>query len=173
MIGAAALAAHRYVRATKDVDLATSVSPGTHLRPLEHALHEMGLRAKLEMPDADDQLGGVLKVWEAEAEDEDGDPLHPVEVVNFQNPHRPTKNPGWAAIANAQPLDDIDGLRYATIPDLVALKLYAGSRRDHADVVELLARNRDTDLQKVRAAAGPFDRDNILETLIAEAVASP
>ncbi len=124
------------------------------------------------MPDVDDPLGGVLTVWEAEAEDEDGDALHPVQIVNFENPHRPTKNPARTAIANAQPLDELDGLRYVTIPDLVALKLYSGSRRDHADVVELLARNRDADLQQVRAAASPYDRDNILETLIAEATAT-
>lgn len=57
-------------------------------------------------------------------------------------------------------------MRCVTIEDLVALKLYAGGLGDHADVVELLARNPDVDLDAVRATASPFDRQAQLESLI-------
>lgn len=168
VIGAAALAAHNYVRGTEDIDLATAVSPGADLRRLESALLAQGLDASLAMPDADDALGGVLRVWDRE--DEDGKPVEPVEVVNFHNPHRPRHNPGRAAIQNARPLDDADpsGLRYATLPDLIALKLYSGARADHGDIVAVLRRNPDADIDAIRAAAKPYDRDDILETLLLE-----
>ncbi len=55
------------------------------------------------------------------------------------------------------------------MPDLVALKIYAGARQDLADIVELLARNPDVDLDEVRAAALSFDSGAVLEQLIAEA----
>lgn len=69
------------------------------------------------------------------------------------------------AIARAQAFPG-SSLRCVTIEDLVALKLYAGGLGDHADVVELLARNPDVDLDAVRATASPFDRQAQLESLI-------
>lgn len=60
-------------------------------------------------------------------------------------------------------------LRYVRLPDLVALKLHAGATRDRADIVELLASNPDADLREIRQIAGPFDRANVLESLIIEA----
>jgi hypothetical protein len=170
LIGAAAFAVHNYVRATQDVDLATTVNPHTALRELEQALVGTGLRARLRLPDEDDVLGGVLVVWERE--DEDGELLEAVEVVNFSNPFRPQNNPARDAIRNAMPLDEESPLRCVQLPDLVALKLYAGSRQDLADVVQLLIRNPDADVDAVRAAASPYDSDVQLETLIAEAAAA-
>ena len=55
------------------------------------------------------------------------------------------------------------------IEDLVALKLYAGGLSDLADIVQLLARNPETNLEAVRVTALPFDAENRLETLIAQA----
>jgi hypothetical protein len=167
LIGAAALAAHNYVRATEDVDFATSVDPRTELRSLQQALHDLGLHAELNMPDDEDVLGGVLGIWEHE--DEDGRPLDLVEVVNFFNPYRPKPNPATAAIKNAVSLDEHTNLKYVRLPDLVALKLYAGGRQDLADIGELLVKNPDTDLDEVRAVAKPYDRGGDLERLIAEA----
>jgi predicted nucleotidyltransferase len=169
LIGAAAMAVHHHVRATKDVDLATVVDPRDQLRTLEAALAASGLHATLRMPDADDALGGVLVVWEHE--DEDGDPVDPVEVVNFWNPYRPTDTPGRVAIERALSIDESSPLRCVRLPDLIALKLHAGSRRDHADIVDLLVANPGADVADIRATAGPYDRDGQLDVLIAEATA--
>ena len=56
-----------------------------------------------------------------------------------------------------------------TLPDLIALKLYAGGMEDLGDIVQLLALNADADLGSIRAIAGTFDSDGRLEGLIAEA----
>ena len=49
------------------------------------------------------------------------------------------------------------------------LKLYAGGRRDLADIVQRLAHNIDTDLDALRSVAKPFDKTNCLDELLAEA----
>lgn len=135
LIGAMALAANGYVRATADVDIATTVDPRAELHSLQQVLRDLGFCTDLNMPDDEDVLGGVLRVWRQE--DEDGRPLDLVEVVNFNNPYRPRPNPAAAAIKNAVPLDERTILKYVRLPDLVALKLYAGGRQDLADIGEL------------------------------------
>lgn len=80
LIGAGALAAHGYARSTQDLDLAVSTDPTTRLRAVADRLRAEGCATTLELPDADDPLGGVLRV-ELEGAD-------PVEVVNFVNPFR-------------------------------------------------------------------------------------
>ena len=167
LIGASALAAHNYVRGTDDVDLGAAVDPRTALRALQQALIDLGLHAELTMPDDQDDLGGVLGVWEHE--DADGRPLDLVEVVNFNNPYRPKPNPAKAAIENAVPLDERTKLKYVRLADLVALKLYAGSRKDLADIAEVLAKNPDADFDEIRTVAKPYDATGELECLIAEA----
>jgi hypothetical protein len=167
LIGASALAAHNYVRATDDVDLATLVDPRTELRDLQQALHDLGLHAELNPPDDEDVLGGLLGVWEHE--DDQGRPLDLVEVVNFYNPFRPTPNPAASAIKNSVRVDEHTNLRYVSLPDLVALKLYAGGRQDLADIGELLVNNPAADRDEIRSVAGPYDRGGDLERLIAEA----
>lgn len=167
LIGAAALAAHHYVRGTDDIDLATSVDPRTTLRELQEALVQLGLHAKLNMPDDEDVLGGVLGVWERE--DAEGTPLEVVEVVNFHNPYHPRPNPAAHAIGNAMPLEEGSQLRYVRLPDLIALKLYAGGRTDLADIGELLVKNPLADVDEIRIVAARYDRDGNLERLIAEA----
>lgn len=119
------------------------------------------------MPDDEDPLGGVLEVWEHE--DDEGDPIHSVEVVNFTNPFRPHPNPGSAAVRNATSIGDESPLRFVSIPDLVALKLYSGGRRDQNDVVELLVRNPDADRERIRSACAPFGLADALEALLVEA----
>ncbi|MGN6105408.1 MAG: hypothetical protein ACTHU0_09915 [Kofleriaceae bacterium] len=166
MIGANALAIHNYVRGTVDIDFATSVAP-TRLRSLDEAVRSLGAKSKLRMPDEDDPLGGMLVVWERE--DEDDWPLEPVEVVNFYNPWRPRQTPAEHAIASALRLDEHSALRYVRLPDLVALKFYAGGPGDHADILQLLIRNPDADLDEIRAVAGPYDAHNKLEELIDQA----
>jgi hypothetical protein len=43
-------------------------------------------------------------------------------------------------------------LRIVPLPQLVALKLYAGGSKSRADIVELLRRNPDVDLAPIRQA---------------------
>jgi len=169
LIGAVALAANNYIRATDDADLASCVDPYTKLAELEKELAAMGLRTELRHPDDDDPLGGVLRVWERE--DADGEPLDKVDVVNFWNPHRPTGTPAMATIKNALPLGEGSVLRYARLADLVAMKLYTGGRRDEADVVDLLVMNPSADVEEVRSVAKGYGFDRI-DTLIEEATAT-
>jgi hypothetical protein len=171
LIGGAALAVHNYVRATKDVDVATFVDPGTDLRRLEECLQNLGLHTRLTMPEEGDPLGGVLGIWEHDDEDQDDDlvPVGLVEVVNFRNPMSPRANPAIVAIRDAEPLDEHTSLRCVRLADLVALKLYAGWTRDLADIVEVLAKNPDADLDEIRAKAKPYDAGGKLENAIAEA----
>lgn len=169
LIGAAALAVNGYARGTEDIDLAVAV-PLDELRQLLTVSQAAGLRAELRLPDEEDALGGVLVVWASE--DEEGNPTDVVEVVNFLNLLRPRTNPAAEAIARAVSLEGLH-LRCVTTADLVALKLYAGSRRDLADIVELLAHNPDTDLAVLRSIAGRFDHENRLEELVTEAATRP
>jgi hypothetical protein len=166
LIGAAALAVHRYTRGTEDIDLAVTADPSTQLVALQQQLESAGLETRLRLPDDDDPPGGVLTVWGSRRPD--GAPVDRVEVINFHIPGRPVRTPAPAAIARAQPLPAIP-LRCVTVEDLVALKLYAGGLADHADIVQLLAHNPDVDLDAVRAAAVPFDAGDNLEALIEQA----
>ncbi len=164
IIGAAALAVHGYPRATLDLDLASAVDPSTKLRELETALRTMGLHTKLNLPDAEDALGGVLNVWETK------DDVEPVQVVNFRNPHRPSAaNPGSDAIATAIQLED-SSLRCVRLPELIALKLYAASPNDDRDIVELLEKNRDViDLEEVERVCARYGFSARLQALVKQA----
>lgn len=170
IIGAMALAAHNYVRGTADVAFATCVDPRSELPRLQAKLESLGLRTKLNMPDADDPIGGLLRVWEGA--DEDGDPIDPVDIVNFFNPFRPSPNPGGDTIREAIRLDATSSLRYARMAELIALKLYAGSRRDQADVVELLTRNPDAAIAEIRGVCARYSCEHVFDELLAEARAS-
>lgn len=169
LIGAYALAAHGYVRATRDIDLASSTEL-EDLRRLRTQVEAEGLNAVLRTPDDQDPLGGVLVVWLYE--DADGDPLDPVEVVNFYNPYRPRRTPANDAIKNAFSLEQKPGLRCSQLVDLIALKLYSDSPHDHRDVVHVLVANPDADLDAIRETCKRYGFDRIDE-LIREAAAQP
>jgi hypothetical protein len=166
LIGAAALAVHNYVRATEDIDLAANVDP-SQLRTLQQRLDAQQMYTELRLPDAEDDLGGVLEIWQHA--DEDGDPIDSIEIVNFANPFRPGRDtPAADAVRNARELGGASKMRCVQLPDLIALKLYARSRRDEADVIELLRRNPDADIDAVRAVCKRFGFEDTLEELIAE-----
>lgn len=148
LIGAYALAAYHYVRGTTDIDLASNVEL-ERLRALEHDLKSAGFKAALVSPDDEDVLGGKLTVWVDE--NEDGDPVEPVEVVNYFNPYRPRNTPAAQAIKNATILEGKPALRYPRLSDLIALKLFAGALRDEADVVEVLVKNPGAELEEIRS----------------------
>lgn len=132
VIGAVALAVHGYVRDTEDFDIATATDP---FRVLGLVEKELAARYAVELitPDADDPLGGCLNVT--------GDDFDLVQVVNFDNPYRPgAGSAGRAAVETATP-NVLGTLAVADLPHLIALKLYAGGRKNELDVLELLDRN--------------------------------
>jgi hypothetical protein len=59
-------------------------------------------------------------------------------------------------------------LRIVPLPHLVALKLYAGGTKSRADIVELLSRNPDADMDAIRDLCQKWRLPG-LEPLIAEA----
>jgi hypothetical protein len=59
-------------------------------------------------------------------------------------------------------------LRLVPIPQLVALKLYAGGHKSKADIVELLRRNPDLDVKPIRAVCDKYKLKG-LAALIREA----
>ena len=132
VIGAMALAAHGFIRATDDVDLGVCTPFSPTLQGLRNRLRDLGLSVTLRSPDDDDPLDGVLVV-------QDGDAL--VEVVNLRG------RLGRTAIDNAEDLGE--GLRCVRVAELVALKLYAGGRSSNHDVHELLDANPGIDHEEV------------------------
>lgn len=69
LIGAYALAVHNVVRGTGDIDLASAVSV-QDLYLLRRATEDAGYRTLWSSPEDGDPLGGVLRIWEREDEDE-------------------------------------------------------------------------------------------------------
>jgi hypothetical protein len=140
LIGAAAAAVHKFVRATEDIDLASYVDPYTTLALVQKELVAEGFAVKLSEPDAQDALGGVLTI--------SGGEFDPVQVVNFFNPWGGGTALGREAIESA-----ISGpLSFVPVVDLahlIALKLYAGGPKARNDVAELMERNPDADRKEI------------------------
>jgi hypothetical protein len=154
LIGAAALAAHGYPRATVDIDLAVATDPFTTLAVARERLAaEPGVEARLVTPDADDPLGGVLTI--------SGEDFDPVQVVNFLNPLSNRENPGSEAVRTAA-AGAVAGtpLRLVSLPYLVALKLYAGGYKSRLDVLELLSRNPTAPREEIARICAAFGLEN-------------
>lgn len=144
IIGAAALAGHRYVRMTRDLDLAGNV-PLSLMRELAEACKADGVEAELRLPDADDPLGGVLDLQ---------GPFGQIQVISFAD-----RFP--AVIRDAledQPLAvrDNASLKIIPLPHLVVLKLYAGGLKSKADILEVLIRNPEADLNGIEALCNRY-----------------
>ena len=123
VIGAVALAAHRYVRATLDIDLGVNVAVG-QMKALEERLRTEGYVTVLHEPDGDDPLGGVIDV---------SGPNGLVQIVNFGDRF-------LALIQDALEGEMIQArpdltLRVIPLPQLVVLKLYAGGVKSLADII--------------------------------------
>jgi len=162
LIGAAALAAHGYPRATEDIDLAVATDPFSVLREAQRRIAaRLSVKADLITPDADDPLGGVLTVT--------GEDFDPVQIVNFHNPLRPLRNPGPEAVETAAP-GTVAGtaLRVVDLPHLVALKLFAGGYKSRLDVLALLERNPGLDLHGVEQVCARFGLDQELRGIVGE-----
>jgi len=163
IIGAAALAAHGYLRYTEDLDLATDTDPFTKLRAVERSLQQEGFEVELLLPDAEDPLGGVLTVR--------GEGFEPVQVVNFQNPwHRGCGLLASESLREAQlELEPGSSLRVVGLSHLIALKLYAGGWKSKMDILELLERNRESlDLAALRSVCHRHGLGPALEPLLKE-----
>lgn len=156
VIGAVALAAHRYVRFTEDIDLGV-IASRRGMQNLVESLRAEGYNAELHEPDGQDPLAGVIDVSGS---------FGLVQIISFDE-----RFP--AAIRDALEGEDIrirpgSLLRIAPIPQLVALKLYAGGWKSHADIVELLRRNPEVDADLLRETCRKYrlrGLDRVLEDL--------
>lgn len=137
LIGAVALAAHRYVRYTRDVDLAVNADL-QRMRLFHGVLLSQGYDATFHEADREDPLGGVIDVV---------GPFGVVQIVSFADRFPAAIDDALAGEAIRTRPDG--GLRVMPIPQLVALKLYAGGLKSLADIVELLLRNPEVDLQEI------------------------
>jgi hypothetical protein len=155
LIGAIALAAHHYVRHTADIDLGVDVDIKT-MRTLASRIAEEGFKVEFREPDSDDPLGGVMDV---------SGPFGLVQIISFAD-----RFP--IVIQDALAGEDIrirpgSELRLIPIPQLVALKLYAGGYQSRADIIELLRRNPGVDLEEIRATCRKY-RLRGIDALLAE-----
>lgn len=156
VIGAVALAAHRYVRYTEDIDLGVDADLPT-MRAIADSLRAKGYEVEFHQPDAEDPLGGVLNI---------SGPFGLVQVVSFAD-----RFP--RVIHDALAAEDVrirpgTELRLMPIEQLVALKLYAGGHASMVDIIELLRRNPDADIDKIRETCRRYrlrGLDKVLEEL--------
>jgi hypothetical protein len=155
VIGAVALAAHHYVRQTEDLDLGVNADVRT-LRAVVSSLHEAGLEAELREPDGEDPLGGVIDVSGS---------FGLVQIVSFSG-RFPAVIEDAVRLATLVVRED-SPLKIVPIPHLIALKLYAGGHKSKADIIELLVRNPDLELDEVRRVCARYGLGG-LEELIAE-----
>jgi hypothetical protein len=158
VIGAVALAAYHYVRQTNDLDLGVNADLPT-LREVLAALRREGFAAELREPDGDDPLGGVIDV---------AGPFGLLQIVSYADRFPAVIEDALrAATLVVRPGSP---LRLVPIPHLIALKLYAGGHKSKADIVELLARNPDLDLDEVRALCRRYRLPGIEELILERAV---
>lgn len=122
LIGAAALAARGVARSTFDIDLLVADSRVLD-RPQWSMLEAQGLRIDIRKGDAEDPLGGVVRI------EDDGE--RPIDVILGKLPWH------YRAVERADAAGA--GPPVVQARDLVLLKLYAGGTQDLWDVRELLA----------------------------------
>lgn len=144
VIGAVALAAHGYVRFTEDIDLGVNADMA-QMRALVEEMRKEGYEAEFHAPDGDDPLAGVINV---------SGTFGLVQVISFEE-----RFP--AVIRDALEGEEIrmrtdSALRIVPIPQLVALKLYAGGWSSRADIIELLRRNPEVDRELIRATCRKY-----------------
>ena len=159
LIGASALAAHRYVRHTEDIDLGVNVAI-RDLAFVAEGLREAGYEVAVRQPDGQDPLGGVIDVT---------GPFGLVQIVNFGERFPAVIDSGLAEATLR--VRSNDGLRIIPLAHLIALKLYAGGMKSKADIVEVLRRNPDADRDGIRTLCRQY-RLRGLEPLIREADAT-
>lgn len=156
VIGATALAAYNYVRQTEDIDLGVNADIPT-LQAIVTSLRRSGFQTELRKPDADDPLGGVIDITS---------PAGLLQVISYAGRFpaaiKDAVRNFHLAVRPGSPL------HLVPIPQLIALKLYAGGHKSQADIIELLSRNPDIDIEEVREVCSRY-RLRGLDELIAEA----
>lgn len=109
------------------------------MRLIASALRNDGFDVNFHESDTDDPPGGVIDIT---------GPFGLVQVISFANRFPAVIRDALAGEeARIRPGSE---LRVTPIPQLVALKLYAGGSRAKADIVELLRRNPEADLNAIR-----------------------
>jgi hypothetical protein len=156
VIGAVALAAYHYVRQTEDIDLGVNADISV-MRAITTSLRKAGYEVELREPDGDDPLGGVIDV---------SGPFGLIQIVSFSGRFPAVIED--AVRASTLVVREKSPLRLVPIPQLVALKLYAGGHKSKADIVELLRRNPDLDVKPIRAVCDKYKLKG-LAALIREA----
>jgi predicted nucleotidyltransferase len=161
LVGAVALAAHGYSRATEDVDIGVAIAD---LNQLKRIAEEMRAATRLELslalPDADDPLGGVATLT--------GPAVSQIQLVNFINPIGRGEHPGRAGVTTARPLSNTFNANIVDLPHLVAMKLAAGGLKSLGDVVELLFFNPDADLVAIEKLCAGYHLDRAWRSLLPE-----
>ena len=155
VIGAVALAAHHYVRQTEDLDLGVNADVPA-LRAVVRSLHEVGFDAELREPDGDDPLGGVIDISGS---------FGLVQIVSFSG-RFPAVIEDSVRLSTLVVREDSPH-KNLPITHQIALKLYAGGHKSKADIIELLVRNPDLELDEVRSVCDCYGLGG-LEELIAE-----
>ena len=140
VIGAVALAAYHYVRQTRDIDLGVNADLVT-LRNVVASLREGGFTAELHEPDGADPLGGVIDITGG---------FGMLQIVSFGGRFPAVIED--AVRSATMVVRPGSSLKLVPLTQLVALKLYAGGLKSKADILELLRRNPDADIDSIRAA---------------------
>ena len=138
VIGAVAMAAHHYVRMTRDIDLGVNADIQT-LHAITVSLCAAGFNAELREPDGQDPLGGVIDIT---------GPFGLLQIISFAD-----RFPAVIEDALRTPTTGLrpgSRLKLVPLPQLVALKLYAGGLKSKADVLELLTHNPEADIDEIR-----------------------
>jgi hypothetical protein len=109
----------------------------------------------LREPDITDPLGGVIDV---------SGPFGLIQVVSFAG-----RFP--AVVDDAVRLSNVvvragSPLRLVPFAQLIALKLYAGGHKSKADIVELLVRNPECDLNEVRRTCARYRLTGLDELIV-------
>ena len=124
------------------------------IRSLVDSLSAEGYNVEFHEPDENDPLGGVIDV---------SGPFGLVQLISFEG-----RFP--AVIRDALAGEDLrirpgSMLRIMPIPQLVALKLYAGGWKSHADIVELLRRNPEADVDAIRKTCRKYRLRGLAQVL--------
>lgn len=155
VIGAVALAAHHYVRQTEDIDLGINTNLAS-LRSVVKSLNASGYQAVLREPDLHDPLGGVIDV---------NGPFGLIQIVNYGERFPAVIDDAFKEASMS--VRKGSQLKIVPLPYLIALKLYAGGYKSKADIIELIQRNPDLDLDAVRLLCQKY-RLTGLKDLISE-----